>query len=175
MAGIDAISADLQAMAAGIEQAHTAAAGADARAQEIAARAARSGFAGIAAGMVQVRRAIGEIRTRLTGIGAAVNEAVKPVTAAPQEMSPEQTITVLSPATEKLTAARDGIAATIGKVDQTRRLAATVLHGGQPGPMLTTLDAIKQILDQLTARCDAAQQHLRAAVAEARQIGGQGN
>jgi hypothetical protein len=175
MAVIDAISAELRTMTAGVDQALKAVTVADGRAQEIAARAARSGFVGIAAGVAEVRNAIGEIRTRVTAVGQSINEAVKPVIAAPQEPSPEQTITALAPATQSVIAAREGITAAIGQVQQTRQMAAMVLRGGQPGPMLTALDAIKQVLDQLAVRCGTALTHLQAAVAQARQTGGSGN
>lgn len=175
MSDIDTISNELRALAAGLDKAQANAAAADSRAQEIAARAARSGFTGIAAGVSRIREAIREIRGRLAGVSRSVSEAAAPVAAAPKELSPQQTVVVLTPATEKITAARDGIAATVAKVDEAQRLTAAALQGGQPGPMLAALEAVKQVLIQVAQRCAVANQQVGAAIAAARQVGDQGN
>jgi hypothetical protein len=64
------------------------------------------------------------------------------------------------------------VAATIDKVEDTQRLVEAVLDGGgEPGPTLSRLDAIKQEPEQVASRCDAAKGHVEAAVADARQTG----
>jgi hypothetical protein len=175
MSHIEKITGELRTMIAGVDKAHANAVAADGKAQEVAARAARSGFTGIAAGMTRVRDAIAEIRARLTNMSGSINEAVTAVGAAAGELSPEQTIAVLSPAQEKLSSVHSGLAATITKVEETRRLVAVVLQGGQPGPMLSALENIKQILVLVAQRGDTARQHLETAVGEARQVGESGN
>jgi hypothetical protein len=175
MSHIEKITGELQAMAVGVDRAQANAAAADARAQEVAARAARSGFTGIAAGVTRLRHAIGEIRTRLASVDGSINEAATLVAAAPKEMSPEQTIAVLTPVQQKVDAVRDGMAAAIAKVDETKQLAATVLRGGQPGPMISALDSIKQVLVLVTQRAGTAKHHVETGVGEAQQIGESGN
>lgn len=175
MSHIEKITGELRAMTAGVDRAQGNAAGADAKAQEIAARAARSGFTGIAAGMSRLRNEIAEVRARLAGVGSFINEAATAVAAAPKEMSPEQTIAVLAPVQEKVSGVRDQITATIAKVEETKQLAAAVLRGGQPGPMISALDSIKQVLVLVAQRGGTAKQQVEIAVGEARQVGESGN
>ncbi len=172
---IEKITGELLAMAAGVDKAQGDAATADARAQEIAARAARSGFTAIAAGVSQVRSAIAEVRARLVSVGGSINEAAAAVVAAPWEMSPEQTIAVLAPVQEKVGGVQDQVAATITKVEETKQVAAAVLRGGQPGPMVSALDAVKQVLVLVAQRAGTAKHGVQTAVGEARQLGGSGN
>src|SRR5262249_16191313 len=160
-------------MSAGIGQAQQAAAAANARAQEVTARAALTGFAGIAAGTVQISAAIEEIGQRLTSIGRGIAEAAAPVSGAGTKLSPHGAVALLAPAGEQVTAVRDGISAAIGQVVQTQQLAGMVLHGGQPGPMISALDAIRQTLAETVQRADAVQQHLSVAITRARQLGGE--
>lgn len=175
MSDIDAITSELRALAAGVDKAQANAAAADSQAQEIAARATRSGFTGIAMGMSRIREAIREVRAGLAGVSRSVSEATAPVAAAPKERSPQQTVAVLTPAAGKIAAARDGIAAAVAKVDEAQRLTAAVLQGGQPGPMLAALEATRKVLIQVAQRCAAANQQVDAASVAARQIGNQGN
>jgi hypothetical protein len=159
-------------MAAGIDSAQEHVAAAEARAREIAARAAASGFTGIAVGMSRIQGLIGEIRTRLAGVGNSINEMVTAVAAAPRETSPEQAVAALSPALEQVGGIRAGVAATIGKVDESKQLAAAVLRGGRPGPMLSALDSVKQVLVLVTQRGGTARQHVEIALGEVQQMGG---
>lgn len=169
------IDGELAAVTTGIGRAQETAAAADNAAGQIAARAAGSGFVGIAHAMARVRDAIKEIHARIAGLGTSVDEARTPVSSAPDQMSPEQTIAVLAPASEKITAIHGGIGATVTKVGEVQQLVAATLQGGQPGPMLGRLDAIKQVLVAVGQRCDAAKQHVETALAEARQVGAAGN
>jgi hypothetical protein len=172
---IENVTGELRAMASGIDRAQANAAGADNTAQEIAARAAGSGFAGIAAGMSGLRRSIAEIRARLAGVGVSLNEAATAVAATPREISPEQTVAALAPAQEKVGGIRDDVVAIIATVEETKRLAAAALHGGQPGPMISALEAVKEILVLVAQRGGTAKQHVETAISAARQTGQQGN
>ena len=175
MSDIDTIVKELRAVAAGIERARANAAAAGSKAQEISARAAQSGFAGIATGMSQVRTMINELQAQLAAVNRSAAEAAVPVTAAPKELSPQQTIAALAPVTEKVDAVRDGIALAVAKIDEAHRRTAAVLQGGQPGPLLAALAAVKHLLIQITQRCAAAKQHVNTVMDAARQVGNQGN
>jgi hypothetical protein len=175
VSNIEDVSGEFRAMAAGIDRAQANAAGADNTAQEVAARAARSGFAGIAVGMSEVRRSIAEIRARLARVGESLNEAAPAVAATPGQTSPEQTVAALAPIQEKVGGIRDGVVAIIAKVEETKRLAVAVLHGGQPGPMVSALEAVKEILVLVAQRAGTASQHVATTINEARQTGQQGN
>lgn len=72
MPDIDTISTKLRGIAAGIDRAQADAADAETTAQAIAARAAASGFAGFAAGMLRVREIISEIGAQLANINRAI-------------------------------------------------------------------------------------------------------
>jgi hypothetical protein len=175
MPHLDAVADELRALAAGVEQARSGATVADSQVEEIATRAALSGFAGVALGVVRIRQAISELRARLGIVGTAVSEAVAVVTAAPRETSPQDTVAVLSGAAEKLAAARDGLVAALGMVDETQRSVVAVLRGGQPGPMVVTLDGLRQALAEQVQRCAAAERQVGVAIAAARQTGGVGS
>lgn len=172
---IEKITDELRAMSAGVDKAQANTAAADATARDIATRAAGAGFAGIAAGMAGVRNAIGEIRARIAAAGGSIGQAGTAVAAAPREMSPEQTIAVLAPVQQTIDATHGQIAAAIAKVEETKQLAATVLRGGQPGPMISALEAIKQILVLVAQRAGSAKQQVQTGVGEARQTGAAGN
>ncbi len=70
---------------------------------------------------------------------------------------------------------REGIYAAIGRVAETQQLVGAVLQGGQPGPLVSALDGIRQVLGEVAQRSDAARQHLAVAIAQARQLGESGN
>jgi hypothetical protein len=172
---IEKITDELRAMSAGVDKAQANTAAADATAREIATRAAGAGLIGIAAGMSGVRKAIGEIGERIGAAGDSISRAATAVAAAPREMSPQQTIAVLAPAQQTIDGAHGQVAAAIAKVDETKQLAAAVLRGGQPGPMLAALEAVKQILVLLAQRAGSAKQRVQIGVREARQTGASGN
>jgi hypothetical protein len=171
----DTIIGELRAIQAGIDKAQSTAAATDSEAEKVAVRAAAAGFSMIAVGMSQVREAIRQVQARLGSIGGSVNEASAFVTAAPKEPSPAQVLAVLTRTVEKMNAAHGEIAACIGKVDETKLLIMRVLQGGDPGPMLSMLDTIKQILVLLAQRGGTAKQSLTTAINEARQTGNPGN
>ncbi|MFD0819778.1 DUF6244 family protein, partial [Micromonospora zhanjiangensis] len=89
--------------------------------------------------------------------------------------SPQDTIDGLTPVRSAVDEARDAAAGIGAEVGQAQQLVTVVLQGGQPGPMLSALDNIKQIMAQLVQRAVTARQHADAAVAEARQLGSAGN
>jgi hypothetical protein len=169
------IDVSLAAMTTGIGRAQETTAAADHAAGQIAARAAGSGFVGIAQAMARVRDAIKEVHAQIAGLGNSVNEARTPVASAPDQMSPQQTIAVLAPASEKIGTIHSEIGGAIAKVDQVRQLATATLQGGQPGPMLARLDAIKQVLVAVAQRGNTAKQQVETALAEARKTGDAGN
>jgi hypothetical protein len=162
------IDGSLAAMTAGIGRAQETTAAADSAAGRIAARAAGSGFAGIAQAMARVRDTINEVHAQITGLGTSIDEARAPLTSAPDQMSPQQTINVLAAAAEKMGTIHTRIGATIATVDQVRQLTTAILEGGQPGPMLARLDAIKQVLIAVARHGNTAKQQVDAALAEAR-------
>ncbi|MFC3504672.1 DUF6244 family protein [Micromonospora krabiensis] len=175
MTQVETIAGELQALRAGAERAQGLAAAADNQAQEIALRAAAAGFTAVAAGMARVRAAIGELRGRLGGLLTTIDEASTATSAVPREATPQDTIAALTPVHQGIVGAREASAATSTHVGTLQRLVTTVLHGGQPGPMLQTLDGIKQVLALMAQRAGTAEQTVEAAIAAARRLGSAGN
>lgn len=175
MANIEDLTGDLDAVRARIARAQDAAAAADTAAEQIASRAAASGFAGIAQNLVRVREAIREICVSVGALGQAAAEARAQVGTAPTQSSPEETINALSPVVHRVGELRQGISAAVEQVDRAKQLAAAALHGGQPGPLLARLDAIRQVLVAVADRAAAARQRAEAVAVQAGQVGDSGN
>ncbi|MEV5768698.1 DUF6244 family protein [Micromonospora sp. NPDC052213] len=175
MASIEKITGELRALAAGVERAHRLAAAVDGQAQEVAVRAAGAGFTAVAAGIARVRAAVSTIQGELGSLATAVGEATKTAASVPQQATPQETIAALAPVQQGLASARETTTATIAHVDNARHLVSAALHGGQPGPLLQSLDGIKQVLVLLVQRTGTAQQAVEAATNQARQVGLSGN
>ncbi|MER7420229.1 DUF6244 family protein [Micromonospora peucetia] len=175
MSHIEKITGELRALTTGVDRAQALASVADNQAQETALRAIGAGFAAVAAGLTRVRDGISAIRSSLGSLATTIGEATKTTTAVPQEATPHETIAGLTPVQNTINGIRDTATATIAQLDQTRQLVTTVLHGGQPGPLLQSLESTKQVLTLIAARTTTARQAVETAIAEARQLGSAGN
>ncbi|MEU7981413.1 DUF6244 family protein [Micromonospora sp. NPDC049081] len=171
----DTIGADLQAMAAGVDRAQQETAAVDQAIEQISARSVASGFAGIAVGLARARETLGQARSRLAQADGVLGEASRSLRAVPQQSSPQETIAALTPVLAALTALDGHVSAAGSAVDDTRRLLAAALHGGQPGPTLARLQQVLQLLTILRTRRTEARQHVEAALAQARKVGELGN
>src|SRR6266545_835874 len=89
--------------------------------------------------------------------------------------SPQETVHVLGAADERTGSARDGLTGVLSQVSQLQQKAGAVLQGGEPGPMISALDQVKQLAGELIQQSDAARQAVAAAIARARQTGSAGN
>ncbi|MEU7171470.1 MULTISPECIES: DUF6244 family protein [Micromonospora] len=171
----DNISENLQAIGAGVSTAQQEAAAVDHAIEQIAARAVAAGFAGIAVGLTRVREVVGQVRTRLTTVGAVLGEASRSIAAVPQQPSPQETISALTPVVAALSTVDSAVTAAAAGIEEARRLAATALQGGQPGPTLARLQQLGQTLTAVKTRGGEARHHVEAALAQARQVGDLGN
>ena len=77
--------------------------------------------------------------------------------------------------TQKLDGIHAAIAAVMEAITKAQQLAVAILEGGQPGPMLARLDAIRQTMLAVAERNNQTTQHLTDALAAARTTGDQGN
>ncbi|MGX7676606.1 DUF6244 family protein [Plantactinospora sp. DSM 117369] len=175
MSRTDAISSELRAMRAGLDRAHSAAAAADQEAGQVAARAAAAGFSGVAVGVSRVQEAIRELRNALSRVDDTVSKALALVGAVPKEASPAEVIDALSRVEDTVGAAGERVGSSVNKVDETRSLVARVLQGGDPGPLLSMLGSIKEILVMVGQRGGAARQALEPAINDARRTGSSGS
>ncbi|MGC5031135.1 DUF6244 family protein [Micromonospora sp. DT229] len=171
----DSIRDDLQTMAEGVATAQQGAAAVDHAVEQIAARAVGAGFAGIAVGLTRVREQVGQVRARLSTIGGILGEASRSVSAVPQQPSPQEAITALTPLVAALAAADGAVETAAAGIEEARRLVAAALQGGQPGPTLARLQQVGQGLAAVRARGGEARHHVDAALAQARQVGDLGN
>ncbi|MET8230366.1 DUF6244 family protein [Micromonospora sp. NPDC005298] len=175
MSHVEKITTELRTLAAGVERAQGLAAAADQQAQEIALRAAGAGFAAVAAGVARVRGVIATVRGGLGGLAGAVGDATKAAAGVPEQASPAETITGLTPLQSAVDGIRDQASATITHVGEAQQLVVAVLHGGQPAPLLQALESAKQVLVVLVQRTATTRQAVDAAIVEARQLGSSGN
>ncbi|MER7168283.1 DUF6244 family protein [Micromonospora sp. NPDC000207] len=175
MSTVEEITGELRAVLTGVERAQSLTAAADNQAQETAVRAAGAGFAAVAAGLTRVRSAIATVQSGLATLATATGEAVKATSTVPREATPQETIAALAPVQQGITAAREACTATIGHVDEARQVVSMVLQGGQPGPLLQSLDSVKQVLVMLVQRTHTAQQSVEATTNRARRLGSAGN
>ena len=76
---------------------------------------------------------------------------------------------------QRLDAAHAAIAAVMDLIAKAQQLAAAALQGGQPGPILARLDAIREIMMAVAQRSSQAKDHITDALAEARTTGDKGN
>lgn len=171
----DSIGADVRAMAAGVDRAQQEAGTVDHAIEQITARAVASGFAGIAVGLARAREVLGQARSRLAQAGGVLGEASRSLSAVPQQPSPQETIAALAPVVAALTAVDGHVTAAGSAVDDTRRLVTTALQGGQPGPTLSRLQQVLQVLATVRTRGTEARQHVEVTLAQARQVGELGN
>ncbi|MFG1953971.1 DUF6244 family protein [Micromonospora sp. NPDC048830] len=171
MSHIETVTSELRILMTGVDRAQGLAAVADNQAQQVALRAAGAGFAAVAAGMTRVRDAIASAQGGLGGLARSTGEATKMTAAVPREATPQETIAALMPVQVGVDSARDAAAAVIAQVGEAQQLVAMVLQGGQPGPLLQSLESIKQVLVSVVQHAGSARQTVEAAVAEARQLG----
>jgi hypothetical protein len=168
---IELVTGELRVLMTGVDRAQGLAAAADNQAQQVALRAAGAGFAAVAAGMARVRDAIASVQGGLGGIARSIGEATRTTAAVPREATPQETIAALMPVQAGVDSARDAAAAVITQVGAAQQLVGIVLQGGQPGPLLQSLDSIKQVLVSVVQRAGSARQAVDTAIAEARQLG----
>jgi len=170
----ETVATDLQTITTGLGRAQTITTGLDKEAERITAQAAGAGFTAIAAAMSQIRTAIGELHARLHAATDAVRDTAASVDHARNEASPHEVITALSPAVDRTDTAHREITAALGKADDTQRLVSQALRGGNPGPMLSLLNELKQTLAGERQHLEQARHHLTEAIAQARQLGESG-
>lgn len=171
MPSLETTAAELHAIAASVDKAASDASATAAKAGEVAARAAASGFVGIAQGMHRVQSTVQEAVGLLRTVHSDCREAAGPVVAAAKETSPKETVAVLSAAMAKTEVIVNGLAGVVAKIDEALRMAVAILQGGQPGPLLGMLGEVKQLLVQTIGHTTEAKQHLTAAAAEVKQTG----
>lgn len=175
MTQIEKITGELGGLMAGVDRARALAAAADSQAQEAALRAAGAGFAAVAAGVARVRSAITGIQGGLGSLAGSIGEATRAAAAVPNQATPQETIAGLAPVQSAADSARDAAVGAITQIGEAQQLVTMILQGGQPGPLLQSLESSKQVLVMVVQRTGTARQLVEAAIVEARQLGSSGN
>jgi len=172
---VKSLGAALAAAGAGLERARQETAAADRAVEQAAARAAGSGFLGIAQNLARSRAAIQEIGA---GIGATIGrigEAAQLVATTPKQPTPQETVALLGPLAQQLDSVHSAIGAVMEAIGKAQQVINTALQGGQPGPLLARLAAIRTTMLAVVQHNNQAKQHAATAVADARKTGDQGN
>ena len=82
---------------------------------------------------------------------------------------------MLEPLTQQLDGVHSGVGAVMEAIGKAQQLTNGVLQGGQPGPLLARLDAIRTTMLAVAQHTAQAKEHTTTALAEARKTGDQGN
>lgn len=171
MSVTDTMKAAFQSIAAGLSAASQAAVAADATAENIGQNAAGNGFTGIMQSLGRVRQLIQEARSHLGAAAATAADTQTVVNSIPQQLSPDQTVTVLAPLIERITAVDAGINGAAELTQQAKQAAAAALRGGSPEEMLARLDRIISVLTAIRQQSAAAREQVQQAILAARQTG----
>jgi hypothetical protein len=171
---LESLGAELGAVGAGLERAQQETVAADHAAEQIASRAGGTGFAGIAANMSRVRAAIREIGTGIAAANGKVGDATRVAAAAPAQPTPQETASALGPLTQQLDGIHGAVGGVLEAIGKAQQLTNAVLQGGEPGPMLARLNAVRSTMLAVAEHTNQAKAHTTAALAEARKTGDQG-
>jgi pyrroline-5-carboxylate reductase len=80
-------------------------------------------------------------------------------------------LSTLTPAAQHLGAASTSTSAIVPEIDKLKTDLATVLKGGQPGPLIAMADQIRQALVRTGRSLEIARQRTDQTITEVRQIG----
>jgi hypothetical protein len=171
MADTSKIVASLQQAMEGLGSAQQAAAQAGAGAQKVQSHAAQSGFRGVAEGVGQVVERLKRIQEMQAKEADTVKRTAEIVTQVTDDMSPAEIVSTLTPAAQQAGSVHTGTAGVLTEVDRAKTQVASVLRGGQPGPLIGLLDQIKQALLQVIGSIGEAKQVTDETIAEAQKTG----
>jgi hypothetical protein len=172
---LETIGGQLRGLGDGLDQVQHSAAAAGQRAEDITARAAALGMTGVAIGVQGIQQQIMEVRQRLATVGQALSAAVGLVAAAPPRPSPDQVVQALSPASEQVGSAANGLTGAAQQVEQVQQQAHAALAGGDPGPLIQALGQVKQLALELAQRCTGVRQGIDQAIVQVQATGRPGN
>jgi hypothetical protein len=103
-----------------------------------------------------------------TGHAQQASGAVGGVT---DQTSPEEAHGQLSRATQEIDSMRSALLAAAQQVSTIRGAVEATLRGGQPGPLLQRLDAIRQYLVMATQRGDSTKSAVNTIISRSGQLG----
>jgi methyl-accepting chemotaxis protein len=104
-------------------------------------------------------------------VATTVESTVDVVQRVTTDMSPADVVSTLTPASQQMGSASNGISVLIAELDGLKSEIAEALRGGQPGPLVGLLDLIRRGLIEVMASLGAANQRTDETIAEARQTG----
>lgn len=168
---IDATSRQVHAMAAGVAKAHVKTEATLRQVHEVAARAAGAGFAVVAIGLEPVSNALVGARATLGAAARTTTELAAILARVADQETVELLVATLAPVPAALCMVDADLMAARAAIGDARRHVVTVLQGGQPGPLLTALDNINEVLLLVRQRADMAQTHVATAIIGARRLG----
>jgi transcription antitermination factor NusG len=171
MADVSKIVAALQQSMEGVSKAQNTTQLAGSRAQDLQNRAARTGFRKIAEGMGQVIQRLKRIYQMEAAMLTTLKAAGASVQGVESDTNPKEVVGTLGPVVKQIDGATTDTGAVIAEVDAAKVEVTEALEGGNPAPMLATLDQVKQALTQIANQFGDAKQRTEETMAEARRTG----
>lgn len=149
------------------EQAQSAAAQLDGRAQQVQSQTGARGFRGVAERIGSARTRLDRVREMQAGVVTAVKNAAEMVQRVTADMSPADVVSTLSPAAQQISSASGAASATTAELDTLKAEIGAALRGGKPGPLVALANQVKQamvrVVDGLGAAKEAAEKTITAA------------
>ena len=167
----EAIAADLAGVLDTLSRAEVQVGATVEHANQIAARAAGTGFVGVATAVAGLGGQIKAIGAGLTRAADSGREAVAAVGGVKEQMSPVEANRHLAVAKQKVDGVRPALATVVQQIATVKAKVGVVLQGGQPGPLLARLDAIRQDVTVAAQRSDAVNAKIATTIARGGQLG----
>lgn len=161
----------LRNVESGLAAAHTSTGAALTKAKDVARESGLRGFEAVARGVLAVARKLEEVSRAITAESRNMRGAAEAVVGVPKGASPEEIVNRLSPAKQTLVDGRTRITGIITLARDAQTAAHAALRGGQPGPLVSAIDQIRERLIATHKQVEAAHQHVETAIKEARTTG----
>jgi predicted regulator of Ras-like GTPase activity (Roadblock/LC7/MglB family) len=171
MADVSHVVTALQEALSGLTTADDAAAQARQRAQQIRARAAQSGFLGVAAGMSAVIQRLMRIHEIHGGAAVPTSGLVESAQRVPVGSDPEAVASALASVMRETVTATSTMNMLAAEVESAKSDVEATLRGGKPGRLLAALDEIARAHRSVISALRNAHRRAEETVAAVRQTG----
>ena len=171
MAEVAGVVADLKAALESLGKAQSETAAADSNVSAVQARTAATGFQGVARRLASVREQLRQAQGRESGIGDDLQQALSRVSAVTDDMTPGEVVSSLSPVIDKSETAGKNTMAVMQELNKAKSAAGAALEGGQPGPLVASIDRPIKTLGQVNVKLRTAKSATEKVIAQARQSG----
>jgi Family of unknown function (DUF6244) len=141
------------------------------KAGQVVQQATAAGFIGVAQRMNAIQSEIKTIHAMLGNATQTGQPATASLRAVNDKMSPQEATGHLNAAKGQLSSMRSSLHGVAQKVADTMAQVQAALQGGQPGPLLAMLNAVRQHLVSAAQHVDATTKRIDATIAKSGQLG----